>query len=152
MQVTQIVTMLNAFDFYTLFAIGVVLITLEVFIYSFVVIWFGIGFVLVALLSLVYTIDDLIWQMALISIISLLFLVLFRKKLLIRFSKSQKEMSDNFFDEKGFGEIKNGKVYYKATYWEFDPSIDEKDFQDGEKVMVLKTKNNYASIKKIEIL
>lgn len=150
MQVTQIVIMPSPLDFYTLFAIGFVIITLEVFIYSFVVVWFGIGFLIVALSSLFFPIDSLIWQLAMVSVISLLFLVLFRKKLLAKFSKPERQMSDNFFDEKGFGEIKNGKVFFKGTYWEFDSNIDETEFEDGEKVIVLKIKDNQASIKKTQ--
>ena len=39
---------------YTLLAIGITLITLEAVIASFVVIWFGFGFVLVAFISFFY--------------------------------------------------------------------------------------------------
>ena len=53
-----------------------------------------------------------------------------------------------FFDEKGIGEIKNSKVFYKATYWDIDSKIDEKEFVEGEKVVVLKTHKNQATIEK----
>ena len=43
-----------------------------------------------------------------------------------KFFKSQTEVSDNFFDEKGIGEIKNSKVFYKGTYWEIDSNLDAK--------------------------
>jgi len=145
----QTLITLSAFDFYILFAIAIVLITLEMFLYSFVVIWFGLGFIIVGVLSFFYPFERAIWQLAVVSIISLAFLFLFRKKLLAKFLKSQKEIKDNFFDEKGVGEIKNSKVFYKGTYWEITSTIDEKEFVEGEKVLVLKVSNNHATIQKI---
>ena len=71
-----------------------------------------------------------------------------RKKVVDTFSKSKIEVSDDFLNEKGIGEIKNSKVFYKGTYWEIDSNLDEKEFFEGEKVLVLKTSKNMASIEK----
>ncbi|QKF59310.1 NfeD family protein [Aliarcobacter lanthieri] len=144
----QTLITLSAFDFYILFAMAIILITLEIFLYSFVVIWFALGFVIVGFISLFYHFESAIWQLAIVSIISLIFLFLYRKKLLIRFAKSQRVVKDNFFDEKGIGEIKNSKVFYKGTFWEIDSSLNENDFIEREKVEVLKISNNQALIKK----
>ena len=143
---TQII--LDVLDPYILLAIGVALIAFEAVIASFVLIWFGLGFILTALISYVYIFSDGLWQIAIASIFSLILLLLFRKKALESFLKSKKDISDNFFDEKGMGEIKNSKVLYKATYWDIDSSIDEKEFVEGEKVVVLKTFKNKATIEK----
>ena len=143
---TQII--LSVIDPYILLAIGVALIALEAVIASFVLIWFGIGFVLTALLSYFLAFNDGIWQIATASIISLILLLMLRKKALESFLKSKKDISDNFFDEKGIGEIRDSKVFYKATYWDIDSKLDEKEFVDGEKVVVLKTHKNKASIEK----
>lgn len=143
---TQII--LNVIDPYILLAIGVALIAFEAVIASFVLIWFGFGFVLTALISYVYVFSDGVWQIAVASLFSLILLLLFRKKALESFLKSKKDISDNFLDEKGVGEIKNSKVFYKATYWDIDSEIDEKEFVEGEKVIVLKTHKNYATIEK----
>lgn len=143
---TQII--LSVIDPYILLAIGVALIALEAVIASFVLIWFGIGFVLTALLSYFLAFHDGIWQIATASIISLILLLMLRKKALESFLKSKKDISDNFFDEKGIGEIRNSKVFYKATYWDIDSKLDEKEFVDGEKVVVLKTHKNKATIEK----
>ncbi|WP_418185546.1 NfeD family protein [Aliarcobacter vitoriensis] len=145
----QTLITLSAFDFYILFAIAIALITLEIFLYSFVVIWFGLGFIIVGVLSFFYPFESAIWQIALVSILSLIFLFLFRKKLLARFSKSQREVKDNFFDESGFGEFKQGKIFFKGTFWELEPNFDDKTLKDGEKIKVLKVKNNFAFIEKI---
>jgi membrane protein implicated in regulation of membrane protease activity len=143
---TQII--LNVIDPYILLAIGVALIAFEAVIASFVLIWFGFGFVLTALISYVYIFSDGVWQIAIASILSLILLILFRKKVLETFLKSRKNISDNFLDEKGIGEIKNSKVFYKATYWDIDSELDEKEFVEGEKVIVLKTHKNHATIEK----
>ncbi len=139
---------LNVIDPYILLAIGVALIAFEAVIASFILIWFGIGFVVTAGISYFYPFSDGIWQVATASIISLLLIFLLRKKVLESFLKSKKDISDNFFDEKGIGEIKNSKVLYKATYWDIDSKLDEKEFVEGEKVIVLKTHKNHATIEK----
>jgi membrane protein implicated in regulation of membrane protease activity len=46
----ETLTMLSAIDPYTLLAIGVTLVALEVFIASFIIIWFGVGFLVVAII------------------------------------------------------------------------------------------------------
>jgi membrane protein implicated in regulation of membrane protease activity len=139
---------LSVIDVYILLAIGVALIAFEAVITSFILIWFGIGFVITAMVSYVYPFSDGIWQIATASIISLLLLFLLRKKLLESFLKSKRNISDNFLDEKGIGEIRNSKVFYKATYWDIDSKLDEKEFVEGEKVIVLKTHKNHATIEK----
>lgn len=141
--------MLSAMDFYTLMAIGVVLVALEVFLYSFIIIWFGLGFIFVGFISIFFNFPNLYIQLGVISIFSLIFLILFRKLFLKKFSKPQKEISNNFFNEKGFGEFKEGKIFYKGTFWELDPSFDKEDFKTGEKVKVLKIDKNIAFIEKI---
>ena len=83
-----------------------------------------------------------------VCLISLVFIILLRKKALETFFSSKKELTDDFLNEKGVGEIKNSKVFYKGTYWEIDSKIDEKEFIDGEKVVVLKTSKNHATIEK----
>ncbi|OCL82789.1 NfeD family protein [Arcobacter porcinus] len=134
-------------DFYILFAIGLTLITLEIFLFSFVVVWFGLGFLLISFLNYIYPIDSVIWQLCLVALFSIIFLILFRKKLLKRFSKSQKEIRDDFLNDSGYAEIKSGKIFFKGTFWEFDKSIDTENFKNGEKVFVEYTKNNTAFIK-----
>jgi len=140
--------MLSVIDPYILLGIGIVLIALEAVITSFILIWFGIGFMLTALISYFYPFSDGIWQIAIASFISLLLLVLLRKKIFESFLKPDEKISDNFFDEEGFGVMKNQKVFYKGTYWEIDGSIDESQFKEDEKVIVTKTYKNFAIINK----
>ena len=141
-------TILDVIDPFILLAIGIALIAFEALIASFILIWFGVGFVVIAIVSSVYMFSDGIWQIAAASIISLLLLFLLRKKVLEKFLNSRKNISDDFLNEKGIGEIRNSKVFYKATYWDIDSNIDEKEFVEGEKVVVLKTHKNTAIIEK----
>ena len=141
-------TILDVIDPFILLAIGIALIAFEAVIASFILIWFGVGFVVIAIISSLYMFSDGIWQIAAASIISLLLLFLLRKKVLEKFLNSRKDISDDFLNEKGVGEIRNSKVFYKATYWDIDSSIDEKEFVEGEKVVVLKTHKNTATIEK----
>ena len=141
-------TILDVIDPFILLAIGIALIAFEAVIASFILIWFGVGFVVVAIISSLYMFSDGIWQIAAASIISLLLLFLLRKKVLEKFLNSRKDISDDFLNEKGIGEIRNSKVFYKATYWDIDSNIDEKEFVEGEKVVVLKTHKNTAIIEK----
>ena len=141
-------TILDVIDPFILLAIGIALIAFEALIASFILIWFGVGFVVIAIVSSMYMFSDGIWQIAAASIISLLLLFLLRKKVLEKFLNSRKDISDDFLNEKGIGEIRNSKVFYKATYWDINSNIDEKEFVEGEKVVVLKTHKNTAIIEK----
>lgn len=133
---------------YILLGIGVVLIGLEAIVTSFILIWFGLGFILTAFISMFYDFSDGIWQLGIVAIISLLFILLLRKKVLEKFLSSKEDITDNFLEEGGYGEIKNEKVFFKGTYWEIDAAQDESSFKEGEKVIVKKTFKNSATIEK----
>lgn len=139
---------LDVIDPFILLGIGVILIAVEVFMASFILIWFAIGFILTAVISWRYEFSDGIWQLATVAVISLLLLIILRKKMLEKVLKSDVEITDNYLKESGIGEIKNSKVFYKGTYWEIDSSLDEKEFKEGDKVKVLKTDKNFATIEK----
>ena len=142
--------MLSVFDIYVLLAIGVVLIALEAVVTSFILIWFGLAFILTAIISNFYNYTDGIWQLATVSLISVVLLFFLRKKILDKFLNSKVKISDSFFNEKGIGKIKNKKVFYKGTYWEIDSDLDDEEFKEEEKVIVLKTNKNFATIQKEE--
>lgn len=75
---TQI--LISVFNPYVLLGIGVALIAFEAVITSFVLVWFGIGFIITAGISYIYPFEDGIWQLAIVSLISLILIVLLRKK------------------------------------------------------------------------
>lgn len=147
MMVEQII--LNPFNPYILLAIGIFLIAFEAIITSFVLIWFGLGFLLTAIISMFFPFSDGIWQIAIASIISLILLFLLKEKAINKFLETKEKVSDNFFEGGGIGEIKNKKVFFKGTYWEIESTLDDSEFKDKEKVKVIKTQKNYAKIEKI---
>jgi len=70
-----------------------------------------------------------------------------RAKALEKFQKPKDgEIKDNFLNIEGRGTIRNGKVYYKATYWDCD---NINDFIDDEKVEVMEAKKGKVIIKKL---
>lgn len=140
--------MLSAVDPYILLAIGVALVALEALIASFILIWFGISFIIVAVISYFVVFSGAVWQLATVSLISIILILVLRKKVVEIFLKSKVEVSDDYLNEKGIGKIKNSKVFYKGTYWDIDSQLDEKEFIEGEKVEVLKTFKNKATIEK----
>ena len=140
--------MLSAVDPYILLAIGVALVALEALIASFILIWFGISFIIVAVISYFVVFSGAVWQLATVSLISIILILVLRKKVVEIFLKSKVEVSDDYLNEKGIGEIKNSKIFYKGTYWDIDSQLDEKEFIEGEKVEVLKTFKNKATIEK----
>ena len=140
--------LLDVINPYILLGIGIVLIALEAIIVSFVLIWFGLGFLITALISFIFDYSDGMWQLGTVAIISLFFIVLLRKKVLEKFLKSEEDINDNFLDEKGIGQIKDSKVFYKGTYWEVEFAKDEFKLEENQKVDVLKTYKNLAVIKK----
>jgi len=144
-QTTMLLDLINP---YILLGIGVVLIGLEALIASFILIWFGLGFIITALISMGYEFSDGIWQLACVAIISIILIFALRKKALERFMKPEEEITDNFLREGGIGKIKNNKVFFKGTYWEIDSDIDEKQFEEGEKIEVIETYRNSAKIRK----
>lgn len=144
----EIKIMLSVIDPYILLAIGVVLIAFEAIITSFILIWFGVGFLITALISVFYNFNDGMWQLAIASFLSILLLMLLRKKAFDKFFNSNEQINDNFLNEAGIGEIKNNKVFYKGTYWEIDKEVDETVFVEGEKVIITKTFKNFATILK----
>ncbi len=138
-------------EYYLLFAIGLILIALEVFIYSFVVIWFGLGFFIVGFLSLFFSFDELNYQLITICIISILLLFLFRNSLKKRFFRTSKNIPDNFLNSSGVGEFKQGKIFYKGTFWELDPNFDSTKLVENQKIKVLKVEQNIAFVDNTEV-
>src|SRR3990167_720420 len=102
-----------------LIGVGIALIAAESLIFSFFVFWFGIGFILVGILSIFVEFYDGAWQLASVSVIAMILLITLRAKIVDKFldvEENQITVQD-FLNESGFGVIKENKVYYKATYW-----------------------------------
>ena len=142
----ELVTLSGGIAPLVLLAAGIVLIALESILFSFILLWIGVAFIIVSGITYAYIDIDLKWQISIISIVSLILLFALRSKFLKIFLKAKgKEHEDNFLSESGYGVIKNQKVYYKATYWDINPA-DENSYEDEQKVFVQKTEKNIAYI------
>jgi membrane protein implicated in regulation of membrane protease activity len=125
--------MLNPIDISYLLAIGVALVAFEIITGSFVLFWFGLGFIIVALLGLVFPFGDGAVQIALSFTIGAIMLYTLRAKFIATFMNSKEKHTDFFEDEeKGKGVIQNGRVFYKGTYWD----ADIEGLKEGDKVVV----------------
>ena len=130
-----------------LIVIELFLIVIEVMSFSFISFWFGFSSILIGIATNFIDFNDGLWQIASICILALVLLFSLRTKLMEKFLKSKdQEINDTFLNEKGEGVIKNGKVEYKATYWDIDSK--DTDFKEGEKVVVLSALRNKAKIEK----
>ena len=112
---------------YLMLAAGVGLIMLEFMLGSFFVLFFGLGFLAVGVLG--FFVD--------IAIVSLVLLFALRKPLKAKFNQHESEVKDDFLNESGEGEIREGMVYFKGTLWRYDGNL-----ADGSKVRVRATKGN----------
>lgn len=132
-----------------LIAIGIFLIAMESVFFSFILFWFGLASILIGLTSNIIGFDDGLWQIAAICTLAMILLFSLRTKAMKIFMKAKDDEIDNtFLNESGEGIIEQGKVKYKATYWDIDSS--EKDFVDGEKVKVISALKNKAKIERIK--
>ncbi len=130
-----------------LIAIGVGLIILEMFVFSFYLIWLGIGLLIVGFVSYFYIFDSVYIQLALGGVISVALLLLFKDKLKQTLFKDTPKHKDEFLediDSKSEAIVKEGMLFYKGTFWEVDGDITE--LQEGTKVTVKKIVGNKIKI------
>lgn len=123
-------------------SIGILLMIAEVLVLDFTFFLIGSGFLITGFLSFLIPLS---WEVQTLFafVISIILLVILRKPLKEKFLKS-KGMKDNFLDESGIGEIKNGMIYYKGTFWK---SNEISNLNDGDKVEILGIKNGQIVLK-----
>ena len=126
---------------YLMLAAGVGLVMLEFMLGSFFVLFFGLGFLAVGVLGFFI---DIAWeyQILLIAIVSLVLLFALRKPLKAKFNQHEGEVKDDFLNESGEGEIREGMVYFKGTLWKYDGAL-----KNGEKVQILGTRGDKVILK-----
>ena len=126
--------------------IGIALVTLEALFPAFIIIWFGVGFILSALISLVYPFSDGIYQISLSSILGVLGIMLLRKAIQQNLTKNTPKSTDDFLNVTGVGVISDeGMLKYKGTLWKY---TSEQSVEAGEEVNVLNIEENTAIITK----
>lgn len=123
-----------------LIALGLFLGILELLIGSFYIIFFAIGFLIIGAINFINPLS-LANQLALVAIISIFLLIIF-KKFFKR--KNISTYNDDFLNESGEGIIKNGMIYYKGSFWQ---SNEISHLKDGDIVQIRGIENNKIILK-----
>lgn len=123
---------------YIMIGVGALLMAAELAFFSFYLLFFGLGFVIVGVVNfwLPSAWYHQIWHMLFVSLALLFF---FRSWLLRKFGRSQ-GFKEDFLDEEGLGVVREGMIYYKGTLWHYDGD----EIEEGRKVKVLKTRGNHV--------
>jgi membrane protein implicated in regulation of membrane protease activity len=128
-----------------IFIFGIMLFFLELAVPGVVIIWFGMGAVLLSGIEYFYPLD-IITQILGFTFLSILFLVVYKKV----FFKIKTDMPDNYFIvREGEGKIVNKMVEFQSTYWKYSFENNEKfKINDGDTVYVSNIENNSVIIRK----
>lgn len=127
-----------------LIVIGTILIIFELLFLHFVLMFFGIGFLITGVVGFFV---EFSWEVQILLAFTLSIILLFMLKKTIQqsFIKGSDTINQDFLNESGVGEIKDGMVYFKGTFWQ---SNEIRDLKDGDKVEVLGVKENKIIIKR----
>lgn len=129
---------------YILFAFGAILMLLELLFGSFYLLFFGFGFVLIGFIGFFVTIS---WYLQiLLSCVVSLVLIFALKKPLKKSLKSTHKFNENFLNDSGVGEIREGMVYFKGTLWRLDKTYNDK-FKDGDMVEIVGVRDGRIILK-----
>jgi len=134
---------MQVIDWYYLLAIGIVLIGIEALFFSFFLIWIGIGFLLVSVLSYFGLYENGIAQIATACVIGLALVFALRKWSMSVLNKTQ-DSTEERSHIRGTGTIDNGMVQMDGTYWHSDDDLS--GFKDGDKVEVIDVINNKVKL------
>ena len=126
-----------------LLALGIILIGLEALIFSFVLLWIGIGFIVVALLSYLLLFESGYVQIAVAVSIGLLLVLVLRKWSMNLVNKSEDD-SEEKIHKGGVGVIDGGMIKMNGTYWQSDDDLS--GYKEGDRVEVIDIVNNKAKL------
>nr|WP_321265931.1 hypothetical protein [uncultured Sulfurimonas sp.] len=128
-----------------LLAIGILLIGLEAITFSFILFFLGLGFIFVSGISLVYSFENGIVQIAVSFVLALIFAYFLRATLLKQISKTSRKKEDRTHIS-GVGFVDNGMVKFDGTYWKTLDDLSE--YSDGDKIEIKDVVDNMVIIKK----
>jgi len=126
-----------------LFALGIILIGLEALLFSFVLLWIGIGFIVVALLSYMMLFESGYAQIAVAVSIGLLLVLALRKWSMNLVNKTE-DHTEEKIHKGGVGVIDGGMIKMNGTYWQSDDDLS--GYKDGDRVEVIDIVNNKAKL------
>lgn|GEM_PF-3378655 len=123
-----------------LIGVGIFLITMEIFMPNFVIIWFGISSIVIGLVGFLFTFENGLHQIALISIIGLALLLFFREKIKTHLNSKKSKVNDDFLKEEGFGIVSdNNMIAFRGTLWHHNLN---QELKKETKVKILSVKDN----------
>lgn len=134
---------MEVIDWAYLLAFGIILIGLEALIFSFFLIWIGIGFVIVAAMTYFGFFESGTAQIAVAVSIGLVLLLALRKWSMNLINKTQ-DSTEEKIHKSGVGVIDGGMIKMDGTYWQSDDDLSQ--YKDGDKVEVLDIVNNKAKL------
>jgi membrane protein implicated in regulation of membrane protease activity len=134
---------MDAIDWAYLLALGIILIGIEALLFSFVLLWIGIGFIVVAILSYGDMFDSGYVQIAVAVSIGLLLVLVLRKWSMNLINKSEDDTEEKIH-KSGIGIIDGGMIKMNGTYWQSDEDLS--GFNDGDRVEVVDIVNNKAKL------
>ena len=134
---------MEVIDWAYLLAFGIVLIGLEALIFSFVLLWIGIGFIIVSLLTYMGLFESGYVQIAVAVSIGLVLVLALRKWSMAMINKSE-DNSEEQIHKSGVGVIDGGMIKMDGTYWQSDDDLSQ--YKDGDRVEVLDIVNNKAKL------
>ena len=134
---------MEAIEWGYLLALGIILIGLEALLFSFVLLWIGIGFIVVALLSYGGLFDSGYVQIAAAVSIGLVLVLALRKWSMNLINKTADDTEEKIH-KGGTGVIDGGMIKMNGTYWQSDDDLSS--FSDGDRVEVIDIVNNKAKI------
>lgn len=126
-----------------LVAIGIVLIGIEALIFSFVLLWIGIGFLVVAVLSFFMLFESGYAQIAVAVSIGLFLVLLLRKWSMTLVNKSEDDTEEKIH-RGGIGVIDGGMIKMNGTYWQSDNDLSR--YKEGDRVEVIDIVDNKAKL------
>ncbi|WP_024954542.1 NfeD family protein [Sulfurospirillum arcachonense] len=136
---------MEALSYEWLLAIGIVLVGLEVLVFSFFLFPIGLGFVIVSILELyIIKFESLYSQLATALCIGLILILVFRKKFIQLMQKSSSN-KEQHIHVGGIGVIDGKQIKFEGTFWNTNDDISS--YKNGDKVNIEIIKNK-AVIKK----
>jgi len=134
---------MEVIDWSYLLSIGIVMIGLEALIFSFFLVWLGVGFVIVAGLSYFGLFESGTAQIATAVSIGLVLVFVLRKWSMSMVNKTEDD-SEEKIHKGGVGTVDNGMIKLDGTFWQTDDDLS--GYKDGDKVEVIDIINNRAKL------
>lgn len=134
----------EAINWSYLLGFGIILIGIEAFLFSFFLLWIGLGFIIVALLSYGGFFHSALAQIAVALLLGLILVLLLRKWSSELLNRTQ-DSSEESIHTGGIGEVYGKSIKMDGTFWRTDADLSS--YKDGDKIEVIDIVDNKAVLK-----